>query len=132
MSDEPKTPENANNPMSYVTQGTVQIERKSEIEADIIINPTQDYAVKHNEREYIVFVKVKEDSEDSKDEEPPSIASKLFEKRKPFPTEKYLIEMLTKAAVERTRVEITINAHDTITALKIPAMPDRTQHGATA
>jgi hypothetical protein len=101
--------------MSYVTQGTVQIERRTKAEAEIFISPTPDYAVKHNRKDYIVFV-CAESSE---------VQSRLFEKTKGFPIQgEHLIEMLIEAAFQRTKVEIQTNADCTkIDALKIPAIP---------
>jgi hypothetical protein len=55
MPKEPKALENADKPV-YVTQGTVQLERLTESKAEMFINPTPDYAVKHNEKDYVVFV----------------------------------------------------------------------------
>jgi len=104
--------------MSYVTQGTVQVERRTKTEADIFITPTPDYAVKHNEQEYIVFV-------DAESQPPQSI---LFEtKTKGFAIkEEHFIEMLTEAAFKTTRIEIRMNDNCTkIEAVKIPAMLDR-------
>jgi hypothetical protein len=57
--------------MSYVTQGTIQVERKTKDAVESFINPTTDYAVKHNEKGYIVFVNA---------ESPPK--SRLFERKK--------------------------------------------------
>jgi len=130
MPEELKALENANNLMSYVTQGTVQIEHKPRTHAHITISPTPNYAVKHNDKDYVVFVEVVEDGK-SEDTRSTSPNSKLFEKTTSFATEGDLVGMLTEAAFRRTSIEITINAGNAITALKIPAMPDRTQHGAT-
>jgi len=100
--------------MSYVTQGTVQVKRRAETDADVFINPTSDYAVRHNGKEYIVFI----------DPQSSPLQSKVFEKTQAFAVEQYLIEMLTKAAFKGTKIEITMNAERmTIEALKIPAMP---------
>jgi hypothetical protein len=101
--------------MLYVTQGTVQVKRKTETDADVCINPIPDYAVKHNGKEFIVFVEA-----DAQSSQP---QSKVLEKTKAFAVEKYLVEMLTKAAFKGTKIEITMNADCKIEALKIPAMP---------
>jgi hypothetical protein len=115
MPTESKILKKDDNLTSYVTQGTVQIERRTKAEAEIFINPTPDYAVKHNGKDYIVFVGA----------ESLQAQSQLFEKTKGFPIEgEYFIEMLTEAAFQRTKIEIRMNADCTkIAALKIPAMP---------
>src|SRR5579859_6211852 len=100
--------------MSFVTQGTVQVLRTASAEAEIFINPTPDYAVKHNEKDYIVFV----DTGSS----PPG--SRLCEKKTKVCTsqEAHFIEMLTAAAFQRTKIEIRMNVDFTkIEGLKIPA-----------
>jgi len=100
--------------MSYVTQGTVQVECRTKTNAEIFINPTTDHAVKHNEKDYIVFV----------DAESPQPQSQLFEKKtKSFTIqEEHFIEMLTKAAFKGTKIEIRMNAEcKKIEARKIPA-----------
>jgi hypothetical protein len=115
MPKEPKALENADDPV-YVTQGTVQIERLTETKAEIFINPASDYAVKHNEEDYIVFVGAGF----------PRLESRLFDrKKKSFTVQQgYFIEMLTKAAFARTKIEIKMDAGCTkIMALKIPAVP---------
>lgn len=100
--------------MAYVTQGTAQVKRKTETDADVFVNPTPDYAVKHDGKEYIIFV----DAQTSPSQ------SKVFEKTTPFAVEKYLLEMLTWAAFKGTKMEIIMNADCTkIEALKVPAMP---------
>jgi fructose-specific component phosphotransferase system IIB-like protein len=120
--------------MSYVTQGTVQIERKTETEAVIFISSTPNYAVKHNEKDYVVFVEAKSsqpDAESTQLNAELKPQSRLFDKKtQHFTAEVYLIEMLIKAAFKKTCIEITITIDDPpkedppkITALKIPAMP---------
>jgi hypothetical protein len=107
-------------PMSHVTQGTVQVERNTKDAVKTFINPTTDYAVKHNEKDYIVLVNAESPSK-----------SRLFERKKNgftiegfTATELYFIEMLTDAAFKGTKIEIMMNADCTkIEALKIPAMP---------
>lgn len=107
--------------MSYVTQGTVQVKLKTVqvkletvTDAEIYVNPTPDYAVKHDGNEYIVLV----DAQSS----PPQ--SKVFDKKTPFAVDNSLIETLTEAAFKGIKIEITMEANSTkIEALKVPAMP---------
>lgn len=115
MPTKPTILSKADNHMLYVTQGTIQIERRTKSEAEFFITPTPDYAVRHDGKDYIVFVGV--DSSETR--------SQLFEKRKGFRIgEEHFIEMLSKAAFQRTKIEIRMNADCTkIDALKIPAMP---------
>jgi len=117
MTEDQETPKNADIPVSYVTQGKVQIERRTGTEAKIFINPTPDYAVKHNGEDYIVFAG-------------PVCAkslqgeARLFDKRKGFPIKGDFIEVLTQAAFQGTKIEIQMNADSAeIEALSIPATP---------
>jgi hypothetical protein len=113
--------------MSYVTQGTVQVERRTKTEADIFIAPTPDYAVKHNEQEYIVFVDAESQPPQSRLFETKTKVCTIQKKTKGFAIkEEHFIEMLTEAAFKTTRIEIRMNDDCTkIEAIKIPAMLDR-------
>lgn len=102
--------------MRYVTQGTVQLERDGTT-AKIFISPTSDYAVRHRENDYVVFVS---ESPSSRPQ------SRLLDKKAGSLTidvkKKELIEVLTEAAFERTVVEIIGNAKCTdVEAVKVPA-----------
>lgn len=119
MPEEPKSGENADNLMSYVTQGAVQVECATETEVGIFISPTPDYAVKHNGQDYIVLI-------GDGSPQPRSQLLQLFEKKtKRFSIQgECLIAVVIQAAFQKTKIEIRMNADCTkIEALKVPAMP---------
>lgn len=106
-------------PMSYLTQGTVQVERVSQPEGkvSVVISPIPDYGVKHKEKDYIVFM-------------PASGPTSLVYEKKTTPftvTDDCIIDILIKAAVNGTNVEIEIKGRAAktegikIIAVKIPA-----------
>jgi hypothetical protein len=91
--------------MSYVTQGTIQVELKTGAktitEIAISINPAQDYTVTHEKnakkREYIIFI------DDQFNE------AKIFEKTRVFTTDQTeFLQYLIGAAFKQIRMEIRI------------------------
>jgi len=109
--------------MSYVTQGTVQVERKGgrpEGEVTIMLSPAAGYAIKHEGRDYAAFVgpigqRVK------------AVKTALIRERTaPFTTrDEDFKKMLVEAAIAGTRVEIAIesNRSNQIVYVRIPATP---------
>lgn len=87
-------------PMSYITQGTIQVEcvTKTKGKVSIVISPSNDYAVKHKKKDYVVFI-----SEGD-------LKSLVFEKETPFEvTNNRAIDILIHAAVSQIVVEVEVN-----------------------
>lgn len=112
--------------MSYVTQGTVQIELKTGTGANdtnditVTINPAQDYTVRHDSKTFIVFIE-----DEPKDQPAEAGAGKpkvqprrtmAFEKTQIFTirtenskkAESPLVQSLVDAALKRTKIEVKI------------------------
>jgi hypothetical protein len=111
----------------YVTQGTVQVEIES-AHLLIRINPNQDYAVKHNEKSYIIFMP--KDTTLGLALTTVLVNAKILEKSSKEviihgQNDDRLAQALTKAAFDKTNIEIVvdIDQHDNITvkSIKIPA-----------
>jgi len=101
--------------MSFVTQGTVQVERKASEpkgEISVVITPVPDYGVKHKEKDYIVLISAS------------GPKSLVFERTTPFRvTDDHIRDILTQAAVNRTKIEFEIEVNGKeIVAVKIPAI----------
>lgn len=103
--------------MSYVTQGTVQIEIKAGADSAIRINPVQDYSVKRNGKTFTVFT--------SHDPKTPGIkatalifdAAEVFTIRDPE-----FLQPLIEASAKGTKIEIVIqDSSGSIESLRIPA-----------
>ena len=112
----------------YVTQGTIQVEIESN-RLLIRINPHQDYALKNNEKNYIIFMP-KETTLGSA----PSTAlmnAKVLEKSSKDviihgQNDDRIAQALTKAAFEKANIEIRVSIDETkntiiIKSVKIPA-----------
>src|SRR5437764_9222173 len=83
--------------MSYVTQGTIQVEIISETDIEMKINPVPDYTVKHEKQDYILFI-----HDDIRN-------AKLSEKTQPFTIKQPpFIQHLIAAAVKQIKIEIKI------------------------
>jgi hypothetical protein len=86
--------------MSYVTQGTIRLELKTANDATFFVTPTADYAVRHYGKPYIVFI----------DTQSNPLGSRLFETAHAFESkETHFIELLTKAALKGTRLELSMD-----------------------
>lgn len=107
--------------MAYVTQGTVQaitIPTTAGVsELEIKINPRQDYAVKHNGNNYILFMPVG-----------PGAGAKVLEVSaatgRPDVKDSVLVEALINAAFNSTNIEIMVDIVGkdiSIKSIKIPA-----------
>jgi len=89
--------------MSYVMQGTVQVELKTKPDETqtitIRINPTQDYMVKRGKEEYIVF---------TSDNPKTNPDARVFEKNTTFTTipDSLFLQSLTHAAFKQDKIEI--------------------------
>jgi hypothetical protein len=108
--------------MSYVSQGTVQVECESGTpEIAVTISPCSEYAIKHRGKKYIAFVK--RDIDSAKD----CTDARVYEESKTFVAKGSAIRtMLVQAAFSGTRVEVEIDATgspEKIVAVKIPAAP---------
>ena len=121
--------------MSYVTQGTVQVGIKTvrvkhgkkfkvENNIEIQINPAQEYTVKHNKNDYIIFI-----------DTGPVLKAIVFKKTQSFTTKNLgFIQYLTNAAFKSTKIEIEIRDPRSgsaptkieIESLKIPAPLEQT------
>ena len=107
--------------MTYITQGTVQIKINDDGDHYLMIDPIQDYVVKHAKQDYIVFI----DITDMKN-------AKLFDKSKSEISIKkgsFLIQPLINAAFKKTNIEIEVEIDDsvvpaitTIKSIRIPAI----------
>lgn len=130
--------------MSYVTQGTVQIELNAgtgandKNEITVTINPAQDYTVRHNSKTFIVFIA--DESKDQKMEagtgEPKGqpFRTIAFEKTQSFiitsenskNPESSLVRSLVDAALKQIKIEVKIQPPNVIESVKIPATPSVT------
>ena len=102
----------------YVTQGTVQVELKTQPKTDIEIriNPVQDFAAKYGEEVYIVFLPVSAT--------PQLDAKAVNKKTQTFSASLRLARVLTCAAFKSSRVELIVDFAKTppeIVSIKIPA-----------
>lgn len=101
--------------MSYVTQGTIQVQlnaasgTRDKSDIGITINPLQNYSVKHNSKIFVVFI----------DEKP--LRSKVFEKGETFHYRSNFAQHLIDIAAKEIKVEIQINGSREIESIKIPA-----------
>jgi hypothetical protein len=105
--------------MEYLTQGTIQVELTGTA-IQVRINPIQNFIVKHNGKDYIVFMP---DSMTAR-----MLDLKAFEKTQSFSAPPDLASALTDVAVKETKIEIKINDPSTrpkaaynIASIKIPA-----------
>jgi hypothetical protein len=110
-----KPPSNVS--MMYVTRGTVQVELKtpSGTPIEIRINPIQEFTVKYDGKDYIIFMP---------DGATPPPEAKAFEKMQTFSAHPDLKQALTDAALNSSRVEIKVDfskTPGTIVSIKIPA-----------
>lgn len=88
--------------MSYVTQGTVQVELKTETDIKIRINPTQEYTVKREKQDYIVFIQ---------DDPKAHPEAQIYEKNTIFTTtittkNSLFVQSLIDAAFQQIKIEI--------------------------
>lgn len=124
--------------MSYVTQGTIQLECRNGTEAYFLISPTKDYDVKHDQKDYGIFVytpphqetpsKIDESASDrEKTPDDPQHLNKslMFEQKTRFKVVgEHFIEVLTEAAFQKTTITITMDDKCmNVEALRIPAKP---------
>jgi hypothetical protein len=106
--------------MLHLTQGTVRIECDAvgtKPKYSVTINPTPDYAVKHKDKNYIVFVP---------ETDPGKTGCWVFERDQTFTiAEDGVRTILIAAAVGGRKLEIGIQATENpeIVAVKIPATP---------
>ncbi len=96
---------------TFVTQGTIQVERSSELPVVIVITPTPDFSVKHGKDEYIVFLS----EEALSDKGLGPFVARLFKKTQAFQAKNDdqvknsdLISILSDAAFKQTKIEIKI------------------------
>ena len=97
--------------MPYVTCGTVQFVTDGST-FSIQITPIQEYAIMHRKEEYIAFA-------DTAD--PPGV--KMFSVKKTFNVSSAFKEILVKAAIERTCLEVQIDDKTNVVAITVPATP---------
>jgi len=133
--------------MPYVTQGIIQLERRNGTEAYFLISPTKDYGIKHDQRDYGVFVytpphqetpiKIDESASDAEKKatrtrlspqslDDPQHLNKclMFEQKTRFKVVgEHFIEVLTEAAFQKTAITITMDDKMNVEALRIQAKP---------
>ena len=109
------TKESKKESSEFITQGMIQlkmVDGKEDVTA--WINPVSDYTVKHQGKEYIVFISEKFSA--------PNDRVLVYEKDQPFSLSKDFVEWCD---CDNTKIEIGINAPDfsapKIISLKIPA-----------
>jgi hypothetical protein len=96
---------------SWVTRGTVQVELNTEPDAGIFLTPNQDFRIKPDKEEFIVFVDATVlNSPDAST--PRSFEARVFKKTQRFNASDALSNQLTQAAFRRTNVEIRITIPD--------------------
>ena len=103
--------------MSYVTRGRVQVELKAgNDEIEIRIDPVQDYSVKHEKDDLIVFVN------DDPNVQP--LRGVAFIKTQRFRTaEKSLLQLLIDVALHQKAIEIKISNDEVKKAQKVKKAP---------
>ena len=89
--------------MTYITQGTIQVELKNRTAVEIRINPAQDYSVKHEKSgrktDYIVFINDQ------------SHEAKVFEKTQMFISgQSDFLQHLTDAAFKQSKIELRVTS----------------------
>lgn len=106
--------------MTYVTWGTVQITASVESDFKIKINPHQDYSVKHNKENYIIFMPNGNSISDAKVFKTKEVETLVIKKAKP------LIHALIQAVANNTNIEIVVKIDNsnkiTIESITIPAI----------
>ncbi len=100
--------------MTFVVHGTVQV-RQADKSTQVWINPIVDYKVKHDGKDYIVFV---DEAKPSKETPPPI---QIFCIDRIFNVDPSLTAMLNQAALSAMKIQIEIDTTHTVIALKIPA-----------
>lgn len=99
----------------YVTQGTVQVEING-TNLMARINPSQNYAVKHNGIDYIIFMPINVHSVEAKVFGTPKGTDPV--------TDFTLVQALIQAAFSGTKIEIVVDKGcNIIESIKIPATP---------
>ena len=103
--------------MSYVTRARVQVELKAgNDEIEIRIDPVQDYSVKHEKDDLIVFV--------NDDPNVKPLRGVAFIKTQRFRTaEKSLLQLLIDAALHQKAIEIKISNDEVKKAQKVKKAP---------
>lgn len=106
----------------YVTQGTVQVSivTVGAFPVSFKINPHQDYAAKHDKKNYIIFMPNSGgiNASDAKVFEAPA------ETHFSVQADIVLLQALIQAAFKRTNIEIEVNINGTditVNSIKIPA-----------
>jgi hypothetical protein len=97
----------------YVTQGTVQVEING-ANLKVRINPSQNYAVKHNGIDNIIFMPINVPSDEAKVFCAPKDIDSV--------TDVNLVQALIEAAFSGTKIEIKVDKDcNSIKSIKIPA-----------
>ena len=110
----------------YVTHGTVQFIKKTTDAGappneKVQIGPTNDYAIKHKHKRYVVFIG---DPPPPIPPNPPNLQpAKGFNVEYAFTFLPGLGELLKEAAFKRMPLEITIDDANQIIGITIPATP---------
>jgi hypothetical protein len=99
----------------YVTRGTVQFMSLPTGRGEIRIAPSDDYAIKHKDKRYLVFI--------CDSPQPTPDGTKLYETDISFKFADNLREILIRSAFDRTCLELTFNGSDEIIGIIIPAKP---------
>jgi hypothetical protein len=102
----------------YVTHGTVQFTKRAGASPGetVQIAPTNDYAIKHSDKCYIVFI------DDSLTPTPYGLLMRAFDIEHPFScSDDHLREVLKEAAFKRIRLKLTIDDTSQIIEITIPA-----------
>jgi hypothetical protein len=107
--------------MALVVHGTVQVQQRAGKPSRIFITPTADYKVRHDGKDYLIFVEEKT---------PPKTPSKsyIFCLNYSFEVDPSLTDTLRQAAVVATKIQIEIEdieidatAPAKVVGLRIPA-----------
>ncbi len=103
----------------YITQGTVQVVtalKAGTTDLEIKINPSQNYAIKHADKNYIVFI-----NDANRDGMVFEVATKTWK----IPVaETILVAALINAASNSANIEIEVDSTgDIIKSIKIPVIP---------
>jgi hypothetical protein len=106
--------------MTLVVHGTVQVWQQGKT-TRIFITPTADYKVRHDGKDYMIFV------EETMPPKTPS-ASHIFCLKYPFEVDPSLTVLLAQAAVGATKIQIEIDAKAKakVVGLRIPALAQST------
>lgn len=106
--------------MPYVTRGTIQlVDTENPANDRILINPADDYSVKHGNDRYCVFI------DPAPAPAPAVVGAAIYHSGHEFQFVPGLKDSLRTAAFERTLLDLIVDpaAPSTITKIKIPATP---------